>query len=123
MAENADHDSATALAAMLLVSALVLVGCAGAPSRPQLDRSVGHPPPVSVIPPLPRLRPGLVIPWRPVPPVKQRPTLSVPGCRDTDMSTELTWQGLHGDSLLTWMIEGHDGSYGGTEAEFRVAAP
>jgi hypothetical protein len=110
---GADHDAvasepcarlrprsdATALAAVLVVTALVLVGCARRAEPLQPDRSVGHAPPVSVIPPPPRLRPGPVIPWRPAPPVKQRPTLTVPGCRGTAMRTELTWQGLHQEAV------------------------
>ena len=93
------RSDATALAAVLLVIALVLVGCARRAEPPQADRSVGHAPLVSVIPPQPPLRPGPVIPWRPAPPVKQQPTLTVPGCRGTAMRAELTWQGLHQEAV------------------------
>jgi Protein of unknown function (DUF4232) len=87
---------ATALAAALVAIAIALAACTGrdAPARP--DRSVGHAPPVSVIPARrqPRLRPGPVIPWRPAPPVEQGPMLTVPGCRGTAVRTELTWHAL-----------------------------
>lgn len=88
-----------ALAAVLLVTALVLVGCARPAEPPQLDRSVRHAPVVSVIPPPTRLRPGPVIAWRPAPPVKQRPMLTVPGCRWAAMRTELSWQGLRQEAV------------------------
>jgi hypothetical protein len=93
------RSDATVPAAVLAVAALVLVGCARRAEPPQPDRPVGHPPSVSVIPPPARLRPGPVIPWRPAPPVKQRPTLTVPRCRGAVMRTELTWQGLRQDAV------------------------
>ena len=121
---GADHDAlaseprtrlrppsdATALAAVLLVTALVLVGCARRAEPRQPDRSVGHAPPVSVIPPPPRVRRGPTIPWRPAPPVKQRPTLTVPGCRGTAMRTELTWQGLHQEAVTGTVQLGNGGA-------------
>jgi hypothetical protein len=51
---------ATALAALLLGAALVLVGCARRAEPLQPDTAVGDAPPVSVVPPPPRLWPGPV---------------------------------------------------------------
>jgi hypothetical protein len=101
---------ATALAVVLLATALVLLGCTRRAEPPQPDRSVGHAPPVSVIPPPARLRPGPVIPWRPAPPVKQRPALTVPGCRGTAMRTELTWHDLHQEAVTGTVQLGNRGT-------------
>ena len=97
VANNDGH--MTARAAMPLVAALVLVGCAGRAEPPRPDASAGTAPPVSMIRTPPRLRPGPVIPWRPAPPVRQPPMPTAPGCRGAAMRTELTWQGLHREAV------------------------
>jgi hypothetical protein len=94
-----NHGDTTAPAAVLLVAALALVGCAGRAEPPRPDPSAGAAPPVSVIRPPARLRPGPVIPWRPAPPVRQSPMRTVPGCRGAAMRTGLTWQGLRGEAV------------------------
>lgn len=110
VARRRPRGDATALAAVLLASALVLLGCARPAEPPQPHRSVGHVPPASVTPPPARLRPGPVIPWRPAPPVKQRPALTVPRCRGTAMRTELTWHGLDQEAVTGTVQLGNGGA-------------
>jgi hypothetical protein len=90
---------ATALVAVLLATALVLPGCARRAGPPQPDRPVGDAPGVSVVPPPAHLRPGPVVPWRPLPPGKQRPAPAAPACRGAVIRTGLTWQGLHQEAV------------------------
>jgi hypothetical protein len=101
---------ATTLAAVLLATTLLLVGCASRAEPPAPDAPGGDPPPVSVIPPRPRLRSGPVIAWRPAPPLKQRPALTVPECRGAAMRTQLTWRGLHQEAVAGTVELGNGGA-------------